>query len=166
MSEVIVKSVSGSLTHEVLSGDHQEHRFLSDEPKELGGENLGPTPYDLLLSALGSCTGITLLLYAKRKNWALSSVKIKLTHQRVHAKDCTDCESKDGYIDRISREITLNGELDESQRQRLLYIAEHCPVHKTLTNEIKIRDSLISSGSPTSELEQQPQKPPSTPPPR
>lgn len=148
MTEIIVKSISGSLTHEVVSGDAQEHHLLSDEPKALGGENRGPTPYDLLLAALGSCTGITLLMYAKRKQWALSSVRIKLSHDRVHAKDCADCESENGYIDQISRELTLIGDLDESQRQRLLYIAEHCPVHKTLTNEIRINDSLTPE-SPT-----------------
>lgn len=134
MTTITVKSISSTFTHEIVSGDHQEHRFLADEPKGLGGENLGPTPYDLLLSALGSCTGITLLMYAKRKGWKLSSVQIRFSHDRVHAQDCADCESTAGHVDQITRELTFDGDLDETQRKRLLYIAEHCQVHKTLIN--------------------------------
>ncbi|HAR41291.1 MAG TPA: osmotically inducible protein C [Bdellovibrionales bacterium] len=143
MAEVIIRSINENLTQEITAGENLEHRFLSDEPSVLGGKNQGPTPYDLLLAALGSCTAITLFMYAKRKNWKLSAVRIKLKHDRIHAKDCADCESNNGFIHYIFRDIELEGSLDETQRQRLLVIAEHCPVHKTLMNEIIIRDSLI-----------------------
>lgn len=142
MSEVIVRSVGQKLTQEIIAGQEQEHHVLSDEPSAEGGENRGPTPYDFLLGSLGSCTAITLFMYARRKNWDLTGVRVKLKHDRVHAKDCVDCEKKTGFIDRIDREISLEGNLDESQRERLLYIAQHCPVHKTLTNEIRINDKL------------------------
>ncbi len=121
----------------IVKGDS----FIADEPTDVGGDGLGPTPYDLLLGALGTCTSMTLHMYARRKNWPLKAVEVWLTHDRVHAFDCEECEKEDGYIDRITREFVLVGDLTEAQRIRLSEIASRCPVHRTLTNEIKIVDT-------------------------
>jgi putative redox protein len=115
----------------------------ADEPREAGGGDAGPTPYELLLSALGACTSMTLLLYARRKNIPLNKVVIELEDSRIHADDCLDCETKGGHITEIRRQIRLEGPLNEQQRARLLEIAQKCPVHRTLTSEIKIRDLLV-----------------------
>ena len=120
----------------------RNHELIGDEPVESGGQNLGPNPYDFLLAALGSCTAMTLRMYADRKEWNLTSVNVKLGHEKIHAEDCKDCESKEGKIDTISRVIYLGGELTGEQRNRLLEIANKCPVHKTLHSEIKVRSSL------------------------
>jgi len=115
------------------------HRFLADEPVEVGGLDSGPGPYDLLLAGLGACTAMTLRLYAERKALPLERVTVELTHSRIHAADCADCETKEGMLDRIERAIALRGTLDAEQRRRLLEIADKCPVHRTLTSEIDIR---------------------------
>jgi uncharacterized OsmC-like protein/pimeloyl-ACP methyl ester carboxylesterase len=115
------------------------HRFLADEPMAAGGLDSGPGPYDLLLAALGACTAMTLRLYAERKALPLERVNVALTHDRIHAADCAECETKEGMIDRIERAITLSGALDAEQRRRLMEIADKCPVHRTLTSEIDIR---------------------------
>jgi putative redox protein len=127
------------LTQEVVAGSH---RLLADEPVSAGGGDLGPNPYDYLLAALGACTSMTLRLYADRKKWPLEKVTVRLRHEKIHAADCADCETKDGKIDRIEREIDVSGPLDSAQRARLLQIAEMCPVHKTLNSEIKIVSKL------------------------
>jgi uncharacterized OsmC-like protein len=116
------------------------HFLLSDEPEKYGGGNQGAGPYDLLLMALGACTSMTLRMYANRKNMPLDDIEVRLKHHRVHAEDCDDCEKN---IDEISRSITLVGALDEEQRQRLLEIADHCPVHRTLENNPRIVTELI-----------------------
>ena len=117
--------------------------FPADEPLEKGGTNLGPNPYELLLAGLGACTSMTLRMYAGRKEWPLDSVRVTLRHDRVHAKDCEDCERDTGMIDVIDKKLELQGDLTEEQRQRLLDISAKCPVHRTLLNEIKIRSELV-----------------------
>lgn len=119
------------------------HALVADEPVSAGGADSGPTPYDYLLAALGSCTTITLRMYADRKGWPLEMVTVRLGHQKVHAGDCAQCETKDGRIDRIGLDIELEGPLDEPQRRRLLEIAERCPVHRTLESEVMMEASLV-----------------------
>ena len=116
--------------------DH--HAWVADEPLRMGGSNLGPDPYEHLLAALGTCTSMTLRMYANRKKWPLDNVDMQLNHSREHAKDCEGCEDKAGQIDVISRTITLEGDLDEAQRARLIEIADRCPVHRTLEGSLRI----------------------------
>jgi putative redox protein len=115
------------------------HRFLADEPVDVGGLDSGPGPYDLVLAGLGACTAMTLRLYAERKALPLEGVTVELSHAKIHATDCESCETKEGMIDRIERVIALAGRLDADQRRRLMEIADKCPVHRTLTSEIDIR---------------------------
>lgn len=119
------------------------HTLAADEPVSLGGEDTGPSPYDLLLSALGSCKAMTMRMYADRKGWFLGGAEITLRHKRVHAADCADCDTKQGKIDRIEVKIALKGDLTADQRDRLLEIADMCPVHRTLTSETKIVSALV-----------------------
>jgi uncharacterized OsmC-like protein len=133
---VVRETGGGRFQQEVTVGTH---RFLADEPLEVGGLDSGPGPYDLLLAGLGACTAMTLRLYAERKALPLERVTVRLDHSRIHAADCADCETKEGMLDRIDRAITLRGALDAEQRRRLLEIADKCPVHRTLTSEIDIR---------------------------
>ncbi|HEV2705867.1 MAG TPA: OsmC family protein [Pyrinomonadaceae bacterium] len=138
MNEVTVTSLS-NLQNEVRYGDAAA--FRTDEPESLGGDGLGPDPYTLLLAALGSCISMTLMLYARRKNWPLARVSVRLRQQRIHARDCAECEhTTEGFVQRIERTVSLEGELTEEQRARLLEIAHKCPVHRTLTSEIVIAD--------------------------
>ena len=137
---VVVRPTNAGLFQQMVrSGGHE---FLVDEPADLGGRDAGPTPYDLILGALGACTSMTLRLYAERKGLPLEDVEVTLSHRRIHAKDCADCESTKAMIDEITVRIALTGPLDEAQRGRLLEIAEMCPVHRTLADGIKIRTSL------------------------
>lgn len=122
------------------------HALLADEPVRLGGTDAGPTPYDYLLVALGSCTAMTLRLYADHKGWPLESITVHLGHQKVHARDCEACETGEGKIDRIDLEIELAGPLEEPQRRRLLEIAERCPVHRTLESEVMMETGLVETG--------------------
>ena len=116
--------------------------LIADEPVAVGGTNAGPTPYDYLVAGLGACTAMTLRMYADRKGWPLEAVEVRLNHQKIHAKDCEDCEQKVGKIDQIERELVLSGPLDEAQRQRIKEIANRCPVHRTLEGEVKILTKL------------------------
>lgn len=116
--------------------------MVADEPESVGGTNTGPTPYEYLLASLGACTVMTLRMYADRKEWPLEGARARLEHQKIHAEDCAHCETEEGKIDRIQRVLSLEGPLDEAQRQRLLEIANRCPVHRTLTGEIDVRTRL------------------------
>ena len=121
------------------------HELLADEPAEIGGAGTGPGPYDLLLAALGACTSITVRMYAERKSWPLRHITVRLRHRRVHAKDCADCETKTGWMDRIERELQFDGELTDEQRAALLDIAERCPVHRTLHSTVTISTTEATS---------------------
>lgn len=130
----------GKFTQSIQIGAHQ---LRADEPVTMGGGDSGPSPYDLLLAGLGACTSMTLRLYAEQKQWPLERVTVHLRHEKVHATDCADCETKEGKIDRIEREIKIDGALDDAQRARLLEIANKCPVHKTLHSEVWIPTRLV-----------------------
>ena len=117
--------------------------MIADEPLSYGGLNLGPNPYEYLLTSLGACTSMTIRMYANRKQLKLENVEITLKHDRIHAEDCSDCEQQTGLVDTINKKIRLYGDLTDEERQRLLEIADKCPVHKTLHNEIKITSELI-----------------------
>ena len=138
MSDVIVTSLS-NLKNEVRYGDN--HILITDEPLEAGGEDAGPDPYTLLLAALGSCISMTAKLYAKRKGWQLERVIVRLHEERIHASDCQEClNGNDGYVTRIRRSVTFEGDLTEEQLARLREISHKCPVHKTLTSPIVVTD--------------------------
>ena len=126
----------GGFAQEILIGPH---RLVADEPTDMGGTDEGPTPYDLLLAALGTCTSMTVALYARRKSWPLEGVTARLQHSRIHAIDCAECETKEGKIDRIELNVEFAGQLSNEQRSKLLEIARKCPVHRTLTSEVDIR---------------------------
>lgn len=136
---VIVRGAGDGFAQEISAGSHH---FRSDEPASVGGTNSGPTAYDLLLAALGSCTSMTVAMYARRKQWPLERVTVRLRHSRVHAEDCAACETQDARLTVIERDIQLDGQLGEDQRARLLAIANRCPVHLTLTSNIDIRTRL------------------------
>src|SRR6185437_8528705 len=133
---VVRETGGGKFQQEIVSGPH---RFLADEPVKVGGLDSGPGPYDLLLAGLGACTSMTLRLYADHKKLPLDRVTVRLTHNKIHVEDCLNCETKEGIVDRIDRNITMEGPLDAEQRKRLLEIADKCPVHRTLESEIEIR---------------------------
>ena len=137
---VIVEDAgSGDFAEIVRSG---QHVLLADEPVPVGGTDTGPNPYQFLLAALGACTAMTLRMYARHKKWPLQKVTVRLAHDKIHAQDCADCETKEGKVDRIQCSLELAGPLDEAQRKRLLEIADRCPVHRTLTSEIVIQTRL------------------------
>jgi len=138
--EVLVRGGASGFAQEIRAGSQ---RFRADEPRDAGGTDLGPNPYDLLLAALGACTSMTLRMYADRKALPLAGTSVRLRHSRIHAADCAECETKEGRVDLIEREIELAGALSAEQRQRLLEIADRCPVHRTLTGEIAIRSRLV-----------------------
>ena len=118
------------------------HSFAGDEPAEVGGTDAGPNPYELLLAALGSCASITVRMYADRKQWPLDGVHVELSYGGTHAADSAACDTASGVITGIQMEVTVSGDLSEQQRQRLLEIANKCPVHRTLTSRIQIRGAL------------------------
>ncbi|MDT7541926.1 MAG: hypothetical protein QOE33_1830 [Acidobacteriota bacterium] len=138
MDEVIVTS-GLNLQNEIGYGEGQS--FTTDEPLRLGGDGAGADPYTLILAALGSCISMTLTLYARRKQWPLKRVTVRLRQRRIHAKDCEECETETGsFVHRIERHITIEGDLTDEQHVRLQEIAHKCPVHKMLTSEIVIAD--------------------------
>ena len=132
----VVVETGSSYTSEIWA---QGHALVADEPKRLGGNDAGPTPYDLVLAGLGACTGITLRMYASRKEWPLEGVLVGLEHQKVHIEDCADCDDEDARVDEVERRITLLGPLNDEQRERLMQIANRCPVHKTLDAGVRVR---------------------------
>jgi putative redox protein len=134
--EVVVREIGTGYAQEIRAG---RHTLRADEPVASGGTDTGPDPYALLLAALGACTSMTLRLYAEHKKLPLERVSVTLTHGKIHAADCEHCETKEGKIDRIERAIAIEGDLDAAQRQRLMEIADKCPVHRTLESEIDIR---------------------------
>ena len=131
----VTETGSGKFAQEILVGPH---RLIADEPAAVGGNDLGPSPYDLLLAGLGACTAMTLRMYADHKKLPLEKVSVELQHSKIHATDCADCETKEGKIDRIERVVDIRGPLDDEQRKRLLEIADKCPVHRTLHSEVLI----------------------------
>ena len=137
---VVVRGHASGFAQEILAG---RHRLAADEPVSAGGADAGPSPYDFLLAALGACTSMTIGMYAQRKAWPLEEITVHLRHSKIHAIDCAECETRDGMVDRIERDIQLSGPLSEEQRSKLLEIAGKCPVHRTLTSEIQIRTRLL-----------------------
>ncbi len=144
--EVLVSETGrGNFQQSISMG---QHGLIADEPVDVGGLDSGPSPYDLLLAALGACTAMTLRMYAERKSIALEHVSVQLRHEKIHAADCQTCETSQGQIDRIERVVTLDGDLDDTVRTRLLEIADKCPVHRTLTSEVDIVTELSPAGPP------------------
>ncbi len=138
MGDVTVTSLA-NLRNEVRYG--AGHVLITDEPVAAGGEDAGPDPYTLLLAALGSCISMTTMLYARRKAWPVERVTVRLRQQRIHGKDCQECEQKtDGFVHRIERSVSFEGALTDEQLERLREIAHKCPVHKTLTSQIVITE--------------------------
>ena len=134
MTQVIAKINRAKYKTIIVTGNHE---LIADEPVPFG-QDLGPNPYDFLLTALGACVTMTLRMYADRKGWALEEVEVHLEQSRVHAEDCEDCDSQDGFVHVIEKKLKFIGDLTEEQIQRLLEISDKCPVNKTLLNEIKI----------------------------
>ena len=137
---VTVETANGKFQQKVSAGNHD---LLADEPVSFGGTDTGPTPYDYLLTALGSCTSMTIKMYADRKKWPLESVHIELEHSREHVEDCSKCSNDENRIDVIDRSITLRGDLSDDQRAKLMEIADKCPVHRTLENRIDIHSTEV-----------------------
>ena len=133
---VVVQESRATRLQQTISAG--KHRMIADEPESVGGHDTGPAPYDFLLASLGACTSMTMRLYAERKSIPLDRITVALKHGRIYAKDCEDCETKEGMISKIDRVITMDGNLDAEQRKKLMEIADKCPVHRTLTSEIKI----------------------------
>lgn len=139
MQPVIVRS-AGAFRNEIEVGPH---RLIADEPIEAGGGGAGPTPYDLLSAALGTCTSMTLHFYARRERIPLTGVEITLANDRMYAKDCADCVTTSGFLHRFEVKIRLLGDLTADQRAKLMDVARRCPVYKTLTSEIRIDETLV-----------------------
>ncbi|MGY3544665.1 putative OsmC-like protein/alpha/beta superfamily hydrolase [Bradyrhizobium sp. USDA 4472] len=133
---VVVRETRKSKFNQIITVG--PHHLAADEPVAAGGEDAGPGPYDFLLAGLGACTSMTMRLYADRKSLPLDRVTVTLKHSKIYAKDCAECETRDGMLDQIERDIAIDGALDAEQRKKLMEIADKCPVHRTLTSEIRI----------------------------
>src|SRR6266581_8649746 len=142
--DIVVRGGTDSFKQEIIAG---KHRLVADEPVSAGGGDAGPDPYEYLLASLGVCTSMTVGLYARRKQLPLENIIVSLWHSRIYAKDCEECETKEGMLDRIDAEIELTGSVNEAQRAKLMEIAAKCPVHRTLTSEINIRLQEASKAS-------------------
>jgi putative redox protein len=138
--EVVVRGCGTGFAQQIFVG---AHGLIADEPVEVGGTDTGPSPYELLAAALGACTSMTIGMYARKKNWAVADIVVRLRHSKVHATDCVDCETKEGMLDHIDREIELTGNLSVEQRAKLLEIADKCPVHRTLARAFQIHSRLV-----------------------
>jgi putative redox protein len=135
-AHIVVHGDANSFKQEIIAG---KHRLIADEPVSVGGSDAGPDPYDYLLAALAVCTSMTIGFYARRKQLPLEKITVSLWHSRIHAKDCEECETKEGMLDRIDVEVELTGSLSAEQHAKLMDVAAKCPVHRTLTSEINIR---------------------------
>jgi uncharacterized OsmC-like protein len=138
---VTVEGDGSSFAQHITAGAHE---FTADEPIAAGGGGTGPDPYQLLLAGLGACTSMTVTMYARRKQWPLTRIRVRLSHSKGWAQDCAHCDTREGRLDRIDRSIELEGDLSTDQRTRLMEIAEKCPVHRTLRSEIDIVTGLIT----------------------
>ena len=136
LEKVVVTGNADAFVQDVTVG---QHKFRVDEPFHIGGTGAAPDPYDYLLAGLGACTSMTVGLYARKKGIPLKRVRVALTHSRIHAEDCSDCETKQGMLDRIDVDLQLTGDLTPEQRAKLMEIAGKCPVHRSLKSEINIR---------------------------
>ena len=139
---IVAESATGLFTQNILSNGH---RLTADEPLDFGGDDTGPSPYDLLLASLGACTAMTIRMYANRKKMALDHVAVRLEHKKIHAEDCADCETESGRVDLIEREVELVGDLSDEERGKLMEIADKCPVHRTLHSEVKVETREAST---------------------
>jgi putative redox protein len=139
-ADIIVSGEGSTFAQQIVAG---RHRFTGDEPESVGGSDTGPSPYDFLLVALGCCTSMTVGMYARRNNWPLERVTVWRRHSKIYAPDCSECETREGMLDRIERDMRFEGPLSAEQRSRLLEIANRCPVHRTLTSEINILTRLL-----------------------
>jgi putative redox protein len=144
---VFVNSGSRKYAQNISVGPHV---LQADEPSEYGGNDVGPNPYELLLAALGACTSMTVQMYAERKQWPLRGVHVSLAHEKIHAEDCAQCETRVGMVDRIEVAISFTGDLSDEQQRKLLEIADKCPVHRTLVSRVEIDTKLIVAGSRSS----------------
>ena len=145
-ADVVVRGTASGFLQEIMAGPHP---LRADEPVSAGGTATAPDPYDYLLTALGSCTSMTVGLYARRKKIPLENITVSLRHSRIHAKDCAHCETKDGLLDRIDLEIELTGALTTEQHATLMEVAAKCPVHRTLKSEIDIRIEPAQAVTPS-----------------
>jgi uncharacterized OsmC-like protein len=140
--DVVVRGNATRFLQQVVSG---AHRFSADEPVSVGGANAAPDPYDYVLAGLGACTSMMVGLHARQNQLPLENITVSLRHSRIHAKDCEECVTKEGMLDRIDVEVELTGSLTPEQRAKLMEIAMKCPVHRTLTSEIDIRLRAVQS---------------------
>jgi putative redox protein len=138
----VTETLAGKYAQRVTVGPH---RLEADEPTDVGGDDTGPSPYGLLLAGLGACTSMTVRMYAAHKQLPLERVSVRLRHQKVRADECQDCRTETGKVDVIERELRIEGALSQAQRQRMLEIADRCPVHRTLHSEVVVRSRLASS---------------------
>lgn len=137
----ITETLTGRYTNQVRVG---RHTLLADEPTNVGGDDKGPSPHDWVMAGLGACTAMTVRMYAERKGLALKKVSVRVWMRKIKAADCTDCVTKEGEVTEMMRDVSLEGDLTDEQKTRLIEIANKCPVHKTLSGEIKIRTHLVS----------------------
>lgn len=137
-TEVVVASTGDGYAQTIRA---RGHTLSADEPVAVGGTDTGPDPYELLLASLGACTSMTVRMYARQKGWPVAGVSVRLRHQKVHAEDCANCEAPTAYVDLIEKEVEITGDLSAEQRARLLEIADRCPVHRTLTGQVRIRSN-------------------------